>query len=736
MNRVLVCLAVAITSALIITAGLQAQNADRDDPSKDEVQPAAFDEQATGDSADRKFPSAKPLLQGIFGRRSTDREADQAPNAPATKRHPKHAPTRQPATRQPTPVDSDLENVPRRVQGDATSASSPIGANLEHDPNEIASEPIIKESVEDASSSLRQEEEVRVSDDSSSRRAQQTFNEPAVVPIETVAPGEVTANDVSHPIETMAPAEVTANGVSQPINSQNGAWDDRSAQEVEQPSVASRYRDANAIRPPLVGAQSAGDDLLVSRKSAVLVVETLGPRDTVIGKEAKFQVKLSNLGDVPATGVDVRVKTPQWAEITAVNASLGAPSQADPNGEQPLIWRVDHLDAHGTALLNLSIIPRQSNPFDLAVAWTMQPTSSQTMIQVQEPLLDIGIAGPGEVRFGDTKIYTLTVSNPGTGDAENVKVHLMPIEGGDQPMAMQDLGTIRAGESTTLEVELTARQGGHINIDATATADLGLQAKASEEVLVLRANLTTDVIGPPVKYTGTTAEYKFRIANAGNASAENVKIAVKLPAGADFVDGTNGGRFDEPAKTVSWNVDDLPAQREMIFTVRTTLNQAGANVLTVVANADRELADSGSVSTVVETLADLKLEVSDPRGPLPVNEKMVYEVRLWNRGSKAARDVEVVAYFSEGVEPVSVEGGAHRIGNGQVLFNTIPMLGVGEEIKFTIAAKSDRGGNHIFRAEVQCRDAGTHLAAEETTHFYDKQNITSAASDATRTIRR
>ncbi len=170
MNRVLVCLAVAITSALIITAGLQAQNADRDDPSKDEVQPAAFDEQATGDSADRKFPSAKPLLQGIFGRRSTDREDDQAPNAPATKRHPKHAPTRQPATRQPTPVDSDLENVPRRVQGDATSASSPIGANLEHDPNEIASEPIIKESVEDASSSLRQEEEVRVSDDSSSRR--------------------------------------------------------------------------------------------------------------------------------------------------------------------------------------------------------------------------------------------------------------------------------------------------------------------------------------------------------------------------------------------------------------------------------------------------------------------------------------------------------------------------------------------------------------------------------------
>jgi hypothetical protein len=115
---------------------------------------------------------------------------------------------------------------------------------------------------------------------------------------------------------------------------------------------------------------------------------------------------------------------------------------------------------------------------------------------------------------------------------------------------------------------------------------------------------------------------------------------------------------------------------------------------------------------------------------------MIYELRLWNRGSKAARNVEIVAFFSEGVEPVSVQGGTHRLGPGQVIFNAIPTLGVGDEVKFKIIAKADRQGNHVFRAEVQCHEAGTRLAAEETTHFYDNQIMTARPDNASRTIRR
>ncbi|NIP84759.1 MAG: hypothetical protein GTO03_04065, partial [Planctomycetales bacterium] len=80
-----------------------------------------------------------------------------------------------------------------------------------------------------------------------------------------------------------------------------------------------------------------------------------------------------------------------------------------------------------------------------------------------------------------------------------------------------------------------------------------------------------------------------------------------------YIESTNGGRLDKEAHTLSWTVDELAPDREMVFSVQVTLQQPGSNMLNVTAKADRELADSGGATTIVETLADLKLEISDPR---------------------------------------------------------------------------------------------------------------------------
>ena len=74
------------------------------------------------------------------------------------------------------------------------------------------------------------------------------------------------------------------------------------------------------------------------------------------------------------------------------------------------------------------------------------------------------ISGPDEVLFGQSKIYKLTVSNPGNGDTENVTVGLAA----DRPRHAKGptshrLGTLRAGESKSIDIELTARQAGAID---------------------------------------------------------------------------------------------------------------------------------------------------------------------------------------------------------------------------------------------------------------------------------
>ena len=84
-------------------------------------------------------------------------------------------------------------------------------------------------------------------------------------------------------------------------------------------------------------------------------------------------------------------------------------------------------------------------------------------------------------------------------------------------------------------------------------------------------------------------------------------------------DTTNDGR-------VRWKVGQLRPGAESEIVYRCTLGAPGTNRMEVVAEGPNELAAFQSAVTVVEALADLKLEVDDPRGPNPVGKKVEYDV--------------------------------------------------------------------------------------------------------------
>ena len=119
-------------------------------------------------------------------------------------------------------------------------------------------------------------------------------------------------------------------------------------------------------------------------------------------------------------------------------------------------------------------------------------------------------------------------------------------------------------------------------------------------------------------------------------------------------------------------------------------------------------------------MADLRLEVKDPERPVPVGEEAIYELRIRNRGTKTAENVEVMAYFSAGIEPTNAEGQPNRVSPGQVVFDPIPAVAPAAEVVLRVRARADTIGNHLFRAEVHCKSLGTRLVREETTHFYQE----------------
>ena len=109
------------------------------------------------------------------------------------------------------------------------------------------------------------------------------------------------------------------------------------------------------------------------------------------------------------------------------------------------------------------------------------------------------------------------------------------------------------------------------------------------------------------------------------------------------------------------------------------------------------------------------LSVNDPAAPAPVGSEVTYDIVIRNRGSRAARSVNVIAQFSHGIEPLQIIGQSGEIVTGQVLFDPIPQINAGAEVVLKVVAEADRAGHHRFRTEVTSGDVV--LVAEEATHY-------------------
>ena len=198
-----------------------------------------------------------------------------------------------------------------------------------------------------------------------------------------------------------------------------------------------------------------------------------------------------------------------------------------------------------------------------------------------------------------------------------------------------------------------------------------------------------------------------------------MKLTVSLPEGAEFVSASEGQSYDSAEGEVSWQVGTLGPGDDNYMELKCLVNTPGVNQLRIHAAASTsDLTDEKLAETNVVALADLQLQVSDPSGPVAVGEQAVYEIRVQNRGANTANEVNVVALFSEGIEPDQVEGAMYTVADGRVTFRTIEQLPAGREIVLRIRARATNAGTHVFRAEVLCRDLEIKLAAEETTRFY------------------
>ncbi|MGQ9768954.1 MAG: hypothetical protein ACUVQG_00235 [Thermogutta sp.] len=450
----------------------------------------------------------------------------------------------------------------------------------------------------------------------------------------------------------------------------------------------------------------------------VISVETRGPREITLGKPGLYEVIVRNLGRDTGNQVRVTIVLPAWAEIVEQIPGSGTVDVAKDGSAQNVVWLIEQIAPQKDERLRLKLIPRESKPIGLAVQYTLLAPVNETQIDVKEPKLAVRVDGPSQVLFGRAELYRLEIANTGTGEADNVVLSLLPLGTGQKTPATQNLGSILAGEKRVVEVELLPRQTGDLRIQMEVTADGGIRSQLEHVVTVLRPALEVIVEGPALQFLNENDRYQVVVRNPGTAAAENVRIQVSCPESVEpDLTALKGGKA--VGDVLEWLIPSLPAGKEEVIQIPCRFVGMGDARLVVQATAEGNLMAQGEYLTQIQAVADLALRVEDPPRPVPVGKDGLYQIIIKNRGSKAATDVHVVGFFSEGIEPVAAQGVPHKIVPGQVVFEPISKIAPGETITLEIQARAQKAGNHVFRAELRCPSSDIRLAAEETTSYYD-----------------
>lgn len=458
-----------------------------------------------------------------------------------------------------------------------------------------------------------------------------------------------------------------------------------------------------------------------------LRVLTGGPDTVIVGKPANYLVTLTNEGDVAAREITVQISLPSWVELQATKATAGAVHQQNGstnNGQ--LVWSIEEAAGKTQETLSLILVPQQGRGFDLTVDWSVRPTSSKRQITVKEPKLQLDLAGPDDFVFGETATWTVSMTNPGTGDAH--EVNLKVYSDADEIGAL-DIGTIQAGTRRTVDCRFRPAKAGSGRVRAVAVAERGLEADAGRDYLVRRPDLQVELLGSMFEYAGNKIEYPVRIINTGNADAKEVNAVLSFPEGVQYVSGLKDAQVS-PAG-VTWNVACIKPGAESSARILCDLQGPGEHEFVVNVSAPEDLVATDSIVTRVEATADLKLDVLDPQGPRPVDEPTQYEIHLTNRGTDTARLIQVVAVCPPEVEAVDVTGSA-AIESGQIFFRPISEIGPGQKVVHKVTVRSRKAGSHMFRVVVQCEKPETRLALEETTRFFVRPTIQAMAAPAFR----
>jgi len=238
-------------------------------------------------------------------------------------------------------------------------------------------------------------------------------------------------------------------------------------------------------------------------------------------------------------------------------------------------------------------------------------------------------------------------------------------------------------------------------------------------VVVTEPALTLQKTGPKRLFLGRVADFHIEIANPGSAPATNVQVIDTLPPEFEFVEASDGGRFDPATRGVIWNFGSLPAGQKQNVSVKGLAKAAGDPMNQAMARADGGLEAKASISVHLEGVPALLLEVVDLEDPIEVGAETTYEIRVVNQGTSPTTNLQIIATVPDGMTTRDATGpAAHRLQGQQVIFEKLPSLAPKADALYRVKVVGVKPGDMRFKVQMTSDQLRSPVYEEESTRVY------------------
>ena len=301
--------------------------------------------------------------------------------------------------------------------------------------------------------------------------------------------------------------------------------------------------------------------------------------------------------------------------------------------------------------------------------------------------------------FGDNVTYTVTVTNDGIGDANNVVITDVLDKGLKFLNATgnftydEKTGTITwtvdlaKGETKTFNVNVTVLGYGVLPNTVAVGNKTAVRNITVPEIITVKEVNSSDIhIGDEITYTIT-------VSNSGKINATNVVIRDILPEGLKFINASNGGVYDSVTGIITW-ILNITANSTVDLTVDVCVNKSGniTNTVNVGNKTSNCTIESGDI-------VDLEIHIVADKSEIYIGDHVVYTVTVINNGPSDAINTIANVLIPNALSILSYNAtkGTFDITSGKW---SIGNLTNGEKVVLTFVAKALNEGNSTVYVNV------------------------------------